>query len=284
MSIWSRPGLGAEIMIARRLPTLFIPHGGGPCFFMTPPRGEPDPWKSMGDYLRGLAAEIGQRPRAVLVVSAHWEERHPSVTAAAAPPLIYDYYGFPAHTYELRYPAPGAPALAAEIRRRLGQAGIANAADETRGFDHGVFVPFLLIYPTAEIPVVQLSLAASLDPAAHLAIGRALEPLRDEGVLIVGSGLSFHNLRSFFAGDPRIAAEARAFDAWLTQAVTEPDPARRTAALTGWATAPGARTSHPREEHLLPLMVAAGAAGADAGVRNYSDDVFGKPVSGYRFG
>ena len=271
-------------MSAPRLPTLFIPHGGGPCFFMEPPRGMPDPWKSMGDYLRGIAADIGQRPRAILVVSGHWEETRPTVTAAAAPELIYDYYGFPPHTYQLRYPAPGAPQLAAEIRQRLEQAGIPSAADATHGFDHGVFIPFLLIYPDADIPVVQLSLLSSLDPAAHLAIGRALEPLRDEGVLIVGSGLSFHNLRGFFTDDPRITTGAEAFDQWLTAAVTDPDPARRDTTLSAWATAPGARTSHPREEHLLPLMVAAGAAGADLGVQAYSDHVFGKAVSGYRFG
>jgi aromatic ring-opening dioxygenase catalytic subunit (LigB family) len=127
-------------------------------------------------------------------------------------------------------------------------------------------------------------LAASLDPATHLAIGRALEPLRDEGVLIVGSGLSFHNLRGFFGSDPRVTADAEAFDHWLTQSVTDPDPSRRSSALQDWASAPGARTSHPREEHLLPLLVAVGAAGADAGIRDYSDHVFGKPVSGFRFG
>jgi aromatic ring-opening dioxygenase catalytic subunit (LigB family) len=267
-----------------RLPSLYIPHGGGPCFFMPPPPGRPDPWQPMGDFLRGLAAEIGQLPRAVLVISGHWEEKVPTVTTGAAPALIYDYYGFPPHTYELRYPAPGEPALAEAIRVRLGQSGIAAGADVARGFDHGVFIPFLLIYPEADIPVVQLSLDASLDPAAHLAIGRALEPLRDEGVLIVGSGLSFHNLRAFFGGDRRVAAEAAAFDAWLTDAVTAPDPARRDAELTRWAMAPGARASHPREEHLLPLMVAAGAAGADPGQRNFHDLLFGTPVSSYRFG
>ncbi|GGF02283.1 dioxygenase [Aliidongia dinghuensis] len=271
-------------MSEARLPTLFIPHGGGPCFFMEPPRGMPDPWKSLGDHLRGIGATIGQQPRAVLVVSGHWEESQPTVTAAAAPPLIYDYYGFPPHTYQLRYPAPGAPRLAAEIRLRLDQAGIPSTGDDIRGFDHGVFIPFLLIYPDANIPIVQLSLLASLDPAAHLAVGRALQPLRDEGVLIVGSGLSFHNLRGFFTEDPRIAADAESFDQWLTQAVTDPDPARREAALTAWAMAPGARTSHPREEHLLPLMVAAGAAGEDAGTLTYRDHIFGKAVSSYRFG
>jgi aromatic ring-opening dioxygenase catalytic subunit (LigB family) len=271
-------------MTDTRLPTLFIPHGGGPCFFMEPPRGEPDPWKTMGEHLRGIAADIGRRPKAVLVISGHWEESRPTVTAAAAPPLIYDYYGFPPHTYQLQYPAPGAPELADDVRRLLGDAGIEAAADPARGFDHGVFIPFLLIYPEADIQVVQLSLLASLNPAAHLAVGRALAPLRDRGVLIVGSGLSFHNLRGFWSENPQIATDAEAFDDWLTRVVTDPDPARRDAALARWAAAPGARTSHPREEHLLPLMVAAGAAGSDVGRQTYGDHVFGKAVSSYRFG
>jgi len=271
-------------MSHQSLPTFFISHGGGPCFFMEPPRGAPDPWKAMGDHLRSLAATITPRPRAILVISAHWEEQIPTVTTAAAPDLIYDYYGFPAHTYQLKYPAPGAPQLAAEIRTRLENAGIASGEDDKRGLDHGVFIPFLLIYPQADIPIVQLSLAASLDPALHLAIGRALAPLRDEGVLIVGSGFSFHNLRGFYSPDPRVEAEAKAFDDWLTRAATNPDPAQRDAALQAWASAPGAHTSHPREEHLLPLMVVAGAAGADVGVQDFSGKVFGKATSGYRFG
>lgn len=270
-------------MTEARLPTLFIPHGGGPCFFMDPPRQGPDPWKSMGDHLRGIAASIGQRPRAVLVISGHWEETRPTVTASAAPPLIYDYYGFPAHTYQLRYPAPGAPRLAAEIRLRLDQAGIPAVENTARGFDHGVFVPFLLIYPEADIPVVQLSLAASLDPAAHLAIGRALQPLRDEGVLIVGSGMSYHNMHGFRT--PAGAAQSEVFDRWLTDALVDPDLARRWDSLARWSDAPAARDAHPREEHLLPLMVAAGAAADSAGARIFSDTVMrGARISGYRFG
>lgn len=269
--------------MSARLPVWYIPHGGGPCFFMEPPKGAPDAWTSMEAYLRGISGAVGARPRAILVVSAHWLETRPTATGAAAPPLIYDYYGFPPATYQLKYPAPGDPALAARIAELLAGAGIEAGVDAARGFDHGVFVPLLLLYPGADIPVVQLSLVAGLDPARHIAIGRALSPLREEGVLFVGSGLSFHNLANFYNADPRLLTLGEKFDAWLTSAATA-EPALRDAALAKWEEAPGARVSHPFEDHLLPLMVAAGAADADRGVRDYADHVFGAPVSGYRFG
>jgi aromatic ring-opening dioxygenase catalytic subunit (LigB family) len=264
-----------------RLPTLFIPHGGGPCFFMDPPPGAPHAWDRMAEYLRGIADSVGTRPKAVLVISAHWEAADPTVGSAPNPPLIFDYYGFPEHTYQLEYPAPGSPVLAARVRDLLTHAGIASREDAARGFDHGVFVPFLLMYPEADIPVVQLSLRADLDPAAHIAIGQALAPLRDEGVLIVGSGMSYHNLRQFWSDDTE---PARHFDTWLSDAVEDADPVSRNARLEAWSRAPGAQASHPRSEHLLPLMVAAGAAGPDRGQRTYSDRVFGTAISGFRFG
>lgn len=265
------------------LPVWFIPHGGGPCFFMDPPPSAPDAWTGMARHLRAIPASLSEKPRALVVVSAHWLEHRPTVTGAARPPLIYDYRGFPPHTYALKYPAPGDPALAADIVRRLGAAGIDAGVDPARGLDHGVFVPLMLLYPDADFPVVQLSMLASLDPAAHLAVGRALASLRDEGVLILGSGMSYHNLQNMFKADARALAIAEKFDGWLTDAATA-EPAVRDAALARWAEAPGARISHPHEDHLLPLMVAAGAAGADRGVRDYRDHVFGAPVSGYRFG
>ncbi len=132
-------------MSANRLPVWFIPHGGGPCFFMDPPPKAPDAWKKMEGYLRGIAAEVGERPRAILIISGHWLEKRPTVTASANPPLIYDYFGFPKHTYELRYPAPGDPRLAAEIVARLKQAGIDAGEDKERCFDHSVFIPLLLL-------------------------------------------------------------------------------------------------------------------------------------------
>ncbi len=249
---------------------------------MDPPAGAPHLWDKMGDYLRGLAAEVGQTPKALLIISGHWETQRPTLNVAAQPGMLFDYYGFPEHTYRLSYPAPGAPDLAPRVQALLADAGFASDTDAERGYDHGVFVPLMLSYPGADIPILQLSLLESLDPADHLAIGRALAPLRDEGVLIIGSGMSFHNLRTLrgSAGD----AGSEAFDAWLTDAATDPDPTARAAKLAAWEKAPYARDAHPREEHLLPLMVAAGAAGADSGRRTYADHLGGKALSGFQFG
>lgn len=201
---------------ATRLPTLFIPHGGGPCFFMDPPPAAPELWVKMGDHLRALADGLPARPSAILIVSGHWETERPTLNVAAEPALLFDYYGFPEHTYRLAYPARGAPDVAGRVRGLLAEAGFPADVEAERGLDHGVFVPLMLVYPQADVPVLQLSLQQDLDPAEHLAIGRALAPLREEGVLIVGSGMSYHNLRDFFS--PRGNAEAEAFDAWLTGA------------------------------------------------------------------
>ena len=271
-------------MSSERLPTLFIPHGGGPCFFMEEGIGPKGTWDRMGACLRGIAASIGQRPKAILVISGHWEEAQPTVHVGRNPPLLFDYYGFPEHTYRLSYPALGSPELAKRVRDLLAAAGIASGEEAERGLDHGVFVPFLLVYPEAEIPVVQLSLRQDLDPKAHLAIGRALAPLRDERVLIVGSGMSFHNLRAFGSTDPRVIEAAQRFDDWLASAVEEPDEAERSRALESWSAAPDALFCHPRAEHLAPLFVAAGAARGDRGQRTYSDRIIGKAVAGFQFG
>lgn len=265
---------------AKRLPTLYIPHGGGPCFFMDPPPEQPHLWDGLAAYLRGIDAGIGVRPRAVLVISGHWEAQQPTVNIAERPKLLFDYYGFPEHTYRLKYPVPGAPELESRVRSLLEQAGFELGVETKRGLDHGVFVPFMLIYPGADVPIMQLSLQQSLDPAMHLALGRALAPLRDRGILIVGSGMSYHNLAAMFSG--RGGDAALAFDAWLAEAVQ--DPAARDEKLIGWRNAPGGRESHPREEHLIPLMVAAGAADGDAGVRTFHESIAGKPISGFQFG
>lgn len=266
---------------AHRMPTWFVPHGGGPCFFMD--WNPPHAWNRMGDFLKGLATTLPQRPKAILMVSAHWLESSFDLTGGAAPELIYDYHGFPPHTYLLKYPAPGEPQLAARISSLLGQAGLPSKANPTRGFDHGMFIPLMLMFPDADIPVVQLSLNSNLDPQSHLQLGKALTTLRDEGVLIVGSGMSFHNMRGY--GDPRFGPISDAFDHWLTEAV-QAEPEQRRQALTNWAEAPSARLSHPprAEEHLLPLMVVAGAAGADKGQRVFSDRVMETTLSAFSFG
>jgi aromatic ring-opening dioxygenase catalytic subunit (LigB family) len=261
------------------LPTLFIPHGGGPCFFMD--WNPPDTWKKMGAWLGAVAGSIGVKPKAIVVISGHWEARQFSVTGSAHPPLIYDYHGFPLHTYQLRYDAPGAPPLAQQISSLLSQSGLPACVDPARGFDHGVFIPLKVVYPQAEIPIVQLSLKSGLDPHLHIQAGLALQPLRKQGVLIIGSGMSYHNLRGF--GD-QFGAASDEFDAWLTDAVCTPDPTARNQKLEQWETAPHARLAHPREEHLLPLMVAAGAAGEALGRKVFSDRVMGVTVAAYQFG
>lgn len=267
-----------------RLPTLYIPHGGGPCFFMEPMPGlPPDTWDAMAAFLRGIPSSVGARPKAALVISAHWECDEPTVLASEKYSLLYDYYGFPEHTYRLTYPAHGDTALGSRVQALLAKAGITPQTEHERGLDHGVFIPFKLIYPDADMPIVQLSLRHDLDPAKHLAIGRALAPLRDEGVLIVGSGLSYHNLRDFFSSNAAANQASAQFDAWLGNAISAA-PDERERLLMQWKAAPGAQACHPRSEHLLPLMVVAGAAGADAGHLNYREQLMGKMVSAYQFG
>lgn len=262
-----------------RLPTYFIAHGGGPWPWMEEARAS---YAGLAHSLAGMPAEIGARPAAVLMVSAHWEESEFTLMTSAQPPMLYDYYGFPPHTYEIRYPAPGAPDLAERVRALLEAAGLPAQADARRGFDHGAFVPLAVMYPEADVPVVQLSLKRGLDPAAHLALGRAIAPLRDENVLIVGSGLSYHNLRAL---GPAGRGASVAFDGWLQQAVVAATPAQREQHLLQWAQAPAARAAHPREEHLVPLMVASGAAQDEPGVCSYHEDTSrGIVVSSFRFG
>ena len=262
----------------QRLPAYYIPHGGGPCFFMD--WSPPDVWLRMGDFLRTLADDVGSRPQAIVVVSGHWEEPAFTANAADKPGLLYDYYGFPEHTYQLTYPVAGQPELAAKIADLLHAADLPVSTDAKRGLDHGVFIPFKLIYPQADIPIVQLSLLHGLDPATHLRAGQALAGLREQGVLIVGSGMSYHNLRGF---GPAYREASQQFDRWLTHTVTA-EASERDQRLMDWSQAPAALTAHPRAEHLLPLMVVAGAAGDDQGNKIFEDGIPDVTVSAFRFG
>ncbi len=264
-----------------RMPTLFVPHGAGPCFFMD--WNPPHAWDATARFLKSIAASLPAKPKAIVLISGHWLEDEFRVTGGAQPGLIYDYYGFPEHTYELRYPAPGNPALASRIIELLGAAGMASSRDDERGYDHGVFIPLKLMFPDAKIPVVQLSLRNDLDPQALLDAGQALAGLRDEGVLIVGSGMSFHNMRGY--GDARFGPISDEFDAWLSSTV-ESEPMRRNAALLRWEQAPSARLCHPPrgEEHLLPLLVVAGAVGDSTGRKLFSDRVMETTLSAFGFG
>jgi aromatic ring-opening dioxygenase catalytic subunit (LigB family) len=263
-----------------RMPVAFIPHGGGPWPFVDLGFGDRREVEALAGYLRELPALTPNPPRALLVVSAHWEETVPTVMTSERPPLLYDYYGFPPESYHLTWPAPGEPTIAARVQQLLGAAGFESASNAVRGFDHGTFVPLKVAYPGADVPVVQLSLKRGLDPAEHLAIGKALAPLRDEGVFIVGSGMSYHNMRGF-GGAGREAAEN--FDAWLREAATAA-PAERAQQLSAWTSAPAARAAHPREEHLLPLMVVAGAAGEDRGRTAYNDTFANVRLSAFHDG
>lgn len=274
-------GQSKEGGVKGRMPVAFLPHGGGPWPFVELGFGDRAEMGALAGYLASVRTLPKSKPAALLVVSAHWEEAVPTVMTGERPPLLFDYSGFPPESYQLTWPAPGSPTVAARVRELLGEAGFESATDERRGFDHGVFVPLKLTYPDAEVPTVQLSLKKGLDPKEHLAMGKALAPLRDEGVFIVGSGMTFHNMRGFM--DPRAVPVAERFDAWLREATTRAQP-ERDRELIRWASAPDARNSHPREEHLLPLMVIAGAAGEDVATVAFNGTFAGKRLSAYHFG
>jgi len=246
--------------VLSRIQSVFISHGGGPM----PLLGDPG-HSEMVASLEMLGARLG-RPEAVVVVSAHWEERVLTITAAEAPALIYDYYGFPEESYSITYPCRGEPSLAGELHRLIECAGIDVNMDHERGLDHGVFVPLKIMYPEADIPCVQLSLLSSLDPESHIAVGEALRGLECENVLLIGSGFSFHNLKAFFAPEiVELSQSNREFEQWLGDTCCNPtySAEQRRQKLIRWSDAPGARYCHPREEHLLPLHVCFGAAAGE---------------------
>lgn len=259
----------------KTMPAVYLPHGGGPAFFMT--GGMADLFRPMGRFLAAFPALLPARPRAVLVVTAHWEAPATTFCGAAQPALIYDYYGFPPETYALTYGAPGAPELAEQAAGLLRKAGLPATVDPAYGWDHGVFIPLKMMWPDADIPVLAMSLTQGLDPNTHGRIGEALRPLRTQGVLVMGSGMSYHNLRQLGNG-----AAAIEFDRWLDGALAG-DAAHRRTWLAQWSRAPSGRTSHPREEHLLPLMVASGAGGDAPGRKLWSGAVGPTAVSAWAF-
>lgn len=240
----------------QRLPSLFLSHGS-PMLSL-----EPSPAR---DFLAGLGDRL-PRPRAILVVSAHHDAAYQggraTVTASPAPPTIHDFGGFPDELFAMRYPAPGDPALAARIVELLAGHGLAVTADPTRGLDHGAWVPLSLSYPEADIPVVQLSIASNASPEWHYALGEALAPLRDDGVLIVGSGSMTHNLRALFSARPAVDAStaewATAFADWVADRMIA---GAIDDVLHAVQRAPHGRDNHPTPDHILPLFVAMGAGG-----------------------
>lgn len=266
-------------MNSTRYPVLFVSHGGGPWPWVD---GMKEMFAHTASEFAALPARLPGKPKAVLVITGHWEAPEFSVSTAQRPPMDYDYAGFPEHTYHLQYAAPGSPELAHHVRELLAVAGIRSLEDPHRGFDHGTFVPLALMYPQADVPVVLLSLKSSYDPAEHLRAGEAIAPLRDEQVLIMGSGLTYHNMSGF--GRASSTAPAEAFEEYLRQAISQRDATVRNQMLVHWESAPAARLAHPREDHLLPLMVVAGAAQADPGERIFVDRVMQVPMASYQFG
>ena len=255
---------------------LYIPHGGGPLPLMNEPGHA-----NLNRFLGGYAASIDSpdlRPDAIIVISAHWEETEIAITSAPTPPLLFDYSGFPPETYQYQYPAPGHPELATRVQDLLCKAGIESRLDAGRGFDHGMFVPLLLMYPAADIPCIQISLSSSLDAALHVRIGKALSALKKDNLLVLGSGFSFHNIQVMMSKtDASIEPRNQAFEDWLaetccTLTLGEVERERR---LLYWQEAPHARYVHPREEHLLPLQVCYGMGQAAA------RQVFQEPVAGF---
>jgi len=263
------------------LPTYFISHGGGPWPFMNDEYGKT--YQQLNAALQDMPHQIGVTPKAILIISAHWEENDFTLMSNPAPGMIYDYSGFPDYTYQISYPAPGSPELARQVQELLLQTGLDSKLDAQRGFDHGTYSALYPIYPDANVPVVQLSLKKKLDPVTHIALGRAIAPLREQGILIIGSGLSFHNLRKF---GPNGYASSAAFDGWLQETLLNSDPVKRIERLNAWSDAPLAHEAHPREEHLLPLMVAVGAAENEPATCVYHESSFfgWLTVSSFRFG
>ncbi len=250
---------------------VYFSHGGGPL----PILGDAS-HKAMIDFMTRLPGQL-RRPDAIVVISAHWEEGAATLLGAEHPPMFYDYYGFPDEAYEIQYPGPGHPELAHRIMQTLEQAGIPSRIDMQRGFDHGHFIPLKMMYPNADIPSIQLSLLRGLNPAAHIALGKALRDLINMNVLIVGSGFSFHNMMGFFGQPLDMPDPANdSFQDWLIDVVTgahEQD--EREQRLIEWQRAPSARYCHPREEHLLPVHVCLGMAGKP-GKLVFDDRILGK--------
>jgi len=256
---------------------LYLPHGGGPL----PLFGDKGHQKMIG-FLKNIAPKLGE-PSAIVVISAHWEENQATITSNQSPSLLYDYYGFPDEAYQIEYPVPGDPILAKRLYDLLLNSGIEAKLDEQRGFDHGVFVPLKIMFPDASIPCVQLSLLNNMDPESHINLGKALSDLRKDNVLIIGSGLSFHNMGAFMSQSNLYSDPGNeAFEKWLIDTCTnESIPQHdREIGLIEWEKAPFARYCHPREDHLLPLHVCFGASNSAAKLV-FDDDVLGKKTCAF---
>ncbi|WP_329132814.1 dioxygenase [Streptomyces sp. NBC_01476] len=243
----------------QRMPALYLSHGA-------PPLADDPVWPGE------LAAWAGSlpRPKAILVVSAHWEESPLAIGATTTLPLVYDFWGFPQHYYQVTYAAPGAPALAEDVRKLLRGAGHPVQDVPDRGLDHGAYVPLVEMFPAADIPVLQVSMP-TLEPERLMEIGRRLAPLRDEGVLIVGSGFFTHNLAALRYAGPQPPSWSAEFDDWGNRALDSQDI---DALLDFEHAAPAGHLAHPRTEHFAPLFVTLGAAESELGSQRSIIDGF----------
>jgi aromatic ring-opening dioxygenase catalytic subunit (LigB family) len=264
-------------MTQLRQPVIFVSHGGGPWPYI---KELAKAYEKTANEFKKIPSLLPETPKAVLVISGHWEEEEFTVSSASRPPMVFDYHGFPEHTYKISYPAPGSPELADKIASLLDRAGLPCKINSERGFDHGTFVPLVLMYPNANIPVVSMSLKADYNVADHIKLGETLRSLRNEGVLIIGSGLSYHNMRGFNSKDSTPVSEV--FEQWLSETIQLPRE-QRNERLLDWERAPAARLAHPQEDHLLPLMVVAGAAGESSGERLFIDHVMNVAMASYIF-
>ena len=261
------------------LPTYFLSHGGGPWSFVEEPRRAN--YVNLERFLIELRPELRSPVRTVLIISGHWEERGFAISSSAKPGMVFDYSGFPEYLYHISYAAPGSPEIAERVRDLLAAGGVPARLDSERGYDHGTFSLMKVLAPGENVPIVQLSLDVGMDPALHLQVGRLLAPLRQEGVVIIGSGFSYHNFRG-----ARPGVVSQQFDAWLQHVLVQAKPAERTKQLIRWEDAPCARDAHAREDHLIPLMVAVGAAEEEPGACVYHEKAFLQMItaSSFRFG
>ena len=257
------------------MPAIFVNHGGGPLPLLRDPAHV-----NLTSYLSKSVKKF-PRPKAILVASAHWETDVTTFVGAEAPGLLYDYYGFPPESYEIDYPARNSIPVLESARKLLDSAGIKSRVDPKRQYDHGVFVPLKLMYPDADIPVVQVSLPRNRDPSLVYNIGKALAPLRNDGVMLLGSGLSFHNLESFFNSDSSKLSRSKQFDDALKDAMNS--VTERHQKLIEWSKFPQARYCHPAEDHLMPLLFIAGAAEGEACEIPYEDNLMGVKITGFQF-
>ena len=261
-------------------PIIYLPHGAGPLPLLAD-TGYGN--ERLVPFLKNISQLISE-PAAIVVVSAHWEAAQASITSAEQPNMIFDYTGFPQEAYNLQYPVAGDPRLSQQIVQLITKKGMTAKPEPQRGFDHGVYVPLKLIYPQAHIPCIQLSLIKGLNPAEHIALGESLAELRSKNVLIIGSGMSFHNLRYFFNPEKDTFQKSNEFDEWLVDTCTNNllPVQEKKERLVAWKNAPYAQYCHPREEHLMPLHVCFGAASKDTSSAQviFNDEFMGAKISG----